>query len=268
MTSSRHKSLRNSSLSGKCVLITRPANFEDYLVQQIELRGGSSIQLPSIEINFVAEKSEIEHLVNSDCGRRMVIFTSRNAVAATAHCMTSINLQWPQYLQCAAVGPKTAESIRKTFGVSDVLSPRSKFGVEGLMEMDEMQNLAGIPTTIIDGGGEGSKKLSELLRQKGSPSIEHLVVYQRILPDADVQSVADCMKGRPVDFTVITSVAGASNLFELIGAKLTEKLKLSCMVAYSDRIAEYLKQQGFDQIVIPSESSDDAVVEAIEQETV
>ena len=60
---------------------------------------------------------------------------------------------------------------------SDVLAPRSKFGVEGLMEMDEMQNLVGIPTTIVDGGGEGSKKLSERLRQKGSPSVEHLVWY-------------------------------------------------------------------------------------------
>ena len=225
MTSNRHKSLRNSSLSGKCVLITRPANFEDYLVQQIEHRGGTPIQLPSIEIQFVAEKSEIERMVNSVCGRRTVIFVSRNAVAATANCMTSINLQWPQYLECAAVGPKTAESIRKTFGVSDVLAPRSNSVLKVLMEMDEMQNLVGIRRRLLTVAEKVPKKLSELLLQKGSPSVEHLVVYQRILPDADVRSVTNCMKGKPVDFTVITSVTGASNLFELIGSEVDGEIE-------------------------------------------
>ena len=113
--------------------------------------------------------------------------------------------------------------------------------------------------------GANSVKLLDNLRQRGSPSVAHFVVYRRKCPDFDLAHVSDLFGKGSIDYVVITSVSGASNLFELLGTQLTDQLRASCMIAYSERIADYLCSEGFERVVVASESCDDAVVKAIEE---
>ena len=253
------------SLEGVSVLVTRPSAYAGYLIGEIEFRGGHAIALPTVQVDFMVEDSGFPTLLRPDAERTIAIFTSRNAVDAVAEWLTSKNATWLPALECVAVGPKTAKAIQSAFGVDDVVYPVAKHGIDGLLELDRMQDLNQKPSVVIDGGGANSEKLLDNLRQRGSPSVAHFVVYRRKCPEVDSEYVSDLFGESSIDYVVITSVSGASNLIELLGTQLTDRLRASCTIAYSERIADYLCSEGFERVVVASESCDDAVVKAIEE---
>ncbi len=253
------------SLEGVSVLVTRPSAYAGYLIGEIEMRGGHAIVLPTVQVDFTVEDSGFPTLLRADSERKIVIFTSRNAVDAVAEWLRSKNAKWPPALECVAVGYKTAQAIQSAFGVADVVYPEARHGIDGLMEMDRMQNLNQMPSVVVDGGGANSEKLSDYLKQRGSRSVVHFVVYRRKCPEVDIESVTDCLNQGSIDYVVITSVSGASNLLELLGTQSTARLRASCIIAYSERIADFLCSEGFDRVIVASESCDDAVIEAIEE---
>ena len=265
MHGSQNKSCLRGSLDGVSVLVTRPFDYARYLADEIEIRGGHPILLPTMQVDYIVEDSGFRQLLESDLDRQIVVFTSRNAVDAVAEWMARQHAHWPANLECAAVGPKTAIAIRSAFRLTDVLHPNERFGIDGLMELDRMQDLSRIPSAVIDGGGANSAKLVGLLQQRGSPSVAHCVVYRRSFPDIDTRYVSEYISRNTLDYVIITSVTGASNLFELLGSQSTDKLRVSCMIAYSERIAEFLRSKGFERIAVAGESSDDAVLEVIEK---
>lgn len=255
----------NSSLEGVSVLVTRPSAYAGFLVGEIEMRGGHAIVLPTVQVESMVEDSGFRTLLHAEFERKIVIFTSRNAVDAVTDWLRNENAAWPPALECAAVGRKTAQAIRSSFGIDDVIYPESKHGIDGLMDMDSMQNLNAMPSVVIDGGGANSEKLSDILKQRGSPSVAHYVVYRRKCPDVDIEYVSDYLCQGSIDYVVITSVSGASNLFEILGAQLAARLRASCIIAYSHRIADFLCSEGFERVIVASESRDVAVIEAIEK---
>ncbi|MDE0310557.1 MAG: uroporphyrinogen-III synthase [Acidiferrobacterales bacterium] len=252
------------SLEGVSVLVTRPSAYAGYLIGEIELRGGHAIALPTVQVEYTVEASGLPAVLCADSERKLAIFTSRNAVDAVAEWLRDSNAAWPRVLECAAVGRKTAQAIENSFGIDCAIYPESAHGITHLMEMDRMQNLARTPSMVIDGGGANSKKLSDLLRHRGSPSVAHFVVYRRKCPDVDIGPVAEYLGQGSIGYVVITSVSGATNLFSILGTQLSDRLRASCMITYSERIADRICSEGFDQVVVASESCDDAVIAAIE----
>ncbi len=254
----------NRSLEGVSVLVTRPSAYAGYLIGEIEVRGGHAIVLPTVQVEFTVEDSGFPTLLRVDSERKIVIFTSRNAVDAVTEWLRSKNASWPPALECAAVGRKTAQAIQSSFGVDEVVYPDVHHGIDGLMKTDRMQNLKQMPSVVIDGGGANSEKLSDILRQRGSPSVAHFVVYHRKCPDVEIEYVSDYLGQGSIDYAVITSVSGASNLLEILGTQLAARLRASCIIAYSERIADFLRSENFDRVIVAGESCDDAVIEAIE----
>ena len=265
MHGSQNKSCIGGSLEGISVLVTRQGPYAQHLADEIQYRGGHPVMLPAMKVDYIVEDSGFRQLLESDLNRQIVVFTSRNAVDAVAEWMDRQQACWPGGLAFAAVGPKTAQAIRSAFKVNCMLYPRNGFGVDGLMALDRMQDLGQTRCAVIDGGGVNSEKLVGLLHQRGSPAVVHCIVYRRTCPDTDTQYISEYLRRNALDYVVITSVTGASNLFELLGPKSTGRLQASCMVAYSERIAEFLRTSGFQRIAVAGESSDDAVIDAIEE---
>ncbi len=265
MPASQDRSDSGQSLCGVSVLVTRPVDYDQYLLSQIESRGGRAVSLPALSVEPILNDTEFRAFLESTEVHKTAIFTSRSAVDTVHAWMTEKNLRWPSQFALAAVGPKTARAIQHRICDCDVVYPQEKFGVDGLMGMDDFQDLSRMPTTVIDGGGKNSARLIELLKNRGSPSVEHFVVYRRRFPESDTAVVSRYLVDGTFDFVVITSITGASNLLELLGEQLTNKLKTSCMVAYSKRIADYLTGRGFKSVAVASEASDDAVIHTMEE---
>ena len=265
MPAIHNNSPRSQSLSGVNVLITRPTKYAGYLADQIESRGGHPVLLPSVQVDFIVEESGFRQLLNSGKEHQMIIFTSRNGVDAIADWMTTQNMRWQSCVAFAAVGPKTAEAIQLAFDVKNVLHPCNNYGIDSLMKLDEMQDLSQTDVALIDGGGTNSARLLEMLRDRNVLSMQHCVVYQRKAPEDDTHEISDFLSSNLLHYVVITSTSGASNLSELLGRQQTDRLKTSCVIAYSERIAEFLRMEEFEQVVVPDQPSDDAVVKLMEE---
>ncbi len=254
-----------SKLAGKGVLITRPKNLCAYLVSEIKKRAAYPVVFPTIEIVSTAKSSGIEQFLHYRHHlETIVLFVSRNAVHAVEELMRSHDILWPGHLTCAAVGPKTAQEIRFAFGVSEVVEPVSSFGIEGLLNTSRFENLNGVQMAVIDGGGENSTVLCEALIKRGSPKVDHFMVYHRQLPQSDTAEAAKWIENEAVHYVIVSSVAGASNMMTLLGDRLIEQLKRACVIAYSARIGRFLHECGFSSIAVAAEPVDDAVIQAME----
>ena len=260
-----NKSPQGQSLSGVNVLITRPTKFAGYLIDAIKSRGGYPVPLPAVHVEFTVEGSRFEQLLSSGKEHQMIIFTSRNGVDAISDWMVKQNMHWPGGLIFAAVGPKTAEAMQLEFGVNKVIYPNSNYGIDSLLDMEEMEDLSQTNVALIDGGGTNSVRLLEMLKKRKASSTQHCIVYKRKIPEIDTHDISDFLSSNSMHYVVITSTTGASNLSELLGRQQSDRLKTACAIAYSERIAEFLRLEGFDQVVVPDQPSDDAVVNLMEE---
>lgn len=254
-----------SNLAGKCVLITRPQALSSYLVSEIEKRGAHPITLPTIETVSVAKSSKIGEFLCEEPSATMVVFVSRNAVHAVEEFIQSNNIPWPAHFSCAAVGPKTALEIRQAFNVRDVLEPASNFGIEGLLQTSQFDDLRSIPTAIVDGGGDNSVILRDALIARGSPKVSHFVVYRRQMPTVDCAEARRRIKNDSMHYVIVSSVEGASNMLKILSDVQDNTLVRLRIIAYSERIGDFLRQRGFSSVAVANEPSDNSVIQTMER---
>ena len=254
---------KSGPLNAVRILNTRPAEFSRYFERQIEQSGGKVVGLPTIEIEFTADPQEIDRILCPADPFDWAVFSSQSAVLSVFDCMNSIGLRWPSHIKCAAVGPKTAKVVKQAFKQDLVLSPKERYGARGLLDMNEMQHLQSSRIVVFDGGKGTGIFMRELPARCNE--VFHQTVYSRNLPNADIEPIAELIRDRSIHFVVVTSVNGGSNLFQLLGARLSNELKHSTFVAYSARIAEHLRQQGCSKVLVPAVASDDSVIGLIER---
>ena len=248
-------------LNGRTVLVTRPAHLAGPLVNDIEKQGGCSVLLPTVEIENLVDANELGPIFRGDVFYDLGIFSSKNAIQVVAQWCHQENLHWPARMACATVGAKTAEMAKKMFGLDTVICPKVNSGARELLKMKHLTHVFEQSIVIFD-GENGAQILQEHL-EGSCKKLTSYVVYRRILPKADTGPVKEALNGRGVDYVVVTSVAGASNLFKLLDQESTERVADSCFVAYSARIGEYLESRGIARIRIAEQASDSAVLKEI-----
>ena len=251
--------VRTQALSGTTVLITRPAKYATYLSDEIAALGGKPIVFPTLETIIQTDGLDVATLTRHD----IAIFISRSAVAAVAEFIEGAGIQWPKSLRCAAVGNKTAQALRAALGVETIIVPDKDYGIEALMAMQTMQALTGQRVVFFDGGGSRSALLVDKLQARGCSVVTHVIVYERINPLANTSELVHALQQDGVDYVILTSLAAAANLIEMLNQECIRILKAACMIVYSERIAMELARQCFRQIVVSRSASDDAVIEAI-----
>jgi uroporphyrinogen-III synthase len=87
-------------------VVTRPAEHADALVRALEALGAEAPVVPLIAIEPVADRGELERLVERD-DHDWIVLTSSNAVRAAGSGLTRSHARF------AAVGPATAAALRE-----------------------------------------------------------------------------------------------------------------------------------------------------------
>lgn len=193
-------------LTGKRILITRPAEQAAPLATLIQQAGGEAVVFPAIEIaepaNLPALKSVIARLLQFD----RAIFISPTAVARAFHYLD----HWPAGLSVAAIGAGSARALQRA-GVQNILVPEQGQDSEALLALPEMQQVNGLRIVIFRGEG-GRELLADVLRERGA-QVEYAECYRRIKPQADIAPLLS----QHLDAIVVTSREGLQNLRELLG---------------------------------------------------
>lgn len=229
-------------LAGCGIAITRPREQGQQLANLVIQAGGTPIAFPLLEIvpveDFGAFDRVVEHLEQFD----WAIFVSSNAVR---HGMARLlsRRPFPRTLKCAAVGPMTAAELAG-YGVHEVLTPLHRFDSESLLNLPEMQAVAGLRCVIFRGVG-GRDLLAQTLRERGA-TVEFAECYRRVHPLADAHTLETSWRNGQLHAVVVTSSEALRNLLALAGDAAW--LKALPLFVNHPRIAETARSHGLQAI--------------------
>ncbi|MEJ2256895.1 MAG: uroporphyrinogen-III synthase [Woeseiaceae bacterium] len=214
-------------LEGVGVLVTRPRTQASELVSAIESQGGTAWCFPVLEI-APFDALHVRNRVSSLGKPDIAIFVSRNAVEH--------GIEFTDGAEIAVIGPATARAVAHAGRVVDV-QPADGFDSEHLLAEERLQNVDGQRIRIIR-GGEGRELLANELQQRGA-TVEYLSVYERRLPEAKPEMLADLearwREGR-INVVTVMSVASLDHLVRLLPAWCLQRLEDTPLVTPAGRV--------------------------------
>jgi len=240
------------------IVVTRPAQQNSMMCQQLEKLGATAIAFPCIEIqaNPSVNKSELKQQL-SRC--QITIFISSNAVNQMFLLLPDFNELVDNDCQICAVGSATADTLHQ-HGVKHVLSPEHNADSEALLTLQALQQIDKKLILIIKGMG-GRELLYESLSSRGA-TVHNAEIYQRCLPKlADITPLTN-----KIDLILFTSSETVNNFLTLSPDSLQQSL-LSCQtVVGHPRIAEKVTTLGFKKLpIIAATPSDVDMLDAVRQ---
>jgi len=233
-------------------LVTRPAHQSDNLCQLLTDNGVTPLRFPTIEIQAAKKTataiSKLQALESYD----FLIFISLNAVIQANKLMTKA---WPKDSIIVAIGPSTANEL-ESIGLTPSITATKPFNSEQLFAQFP-QDIQQKKCLIIKGEG-GRKVLAEHLVRQGM-AVDTVDVYKRATPTLNIPSI------ETPSYVTITSQLALKNLFLLLPQQANELKQKSIFILFSQRIADYAKEQGCQQTICCQEASDSSLVNAINQ---
>lgn len=249
------------SLAGVRVLVTRPREQAENLARLIEARGGEAIRFPVIEIAEPQDPRALLAIIDRLKDFTLAIFISPNAVKRAMNLIRARG-GLPSGLRVACVGSGSARELRH-FGVDKVIVPPERFDSEALLELPELQQMAGKRIVIFRGDG-GRELLGDTLRARGA-AIEYAECYRRLRPDTDTTPLRRRWEREEIDLVSVTSVGGLRNLFDMVGKAGQQRLIRTPIVVVSERMAQVCRELGFTTVPrVAATASDEAILEAIQ----
>lgn len=242
-------------LSGRVVLVTRPAGQAAPLCRAVEALGGEVLVLPTIEIAAVPQAAaRVRAALES--GVDVAVFTSANA-ARIAWPMLAADGPVPRAV--AAVGEGTATALRAC-GAPAVQVPGESADSEGLLALPLLSAPAGRRVAIFT-GEDGRALLAEALGARGA-RVEVVPVYRRVLPPPPDAMVVARIRGGGVHAVTVSSAEGGRNLRALLPADAAAIVARLPHVTTHGRIAAALQSAGVATVFV-APGGDDALAAAL-----
>ena len=241
-------------LAGLNIVVTRPREQAADLVQRIERLGGRALLFPLLEIEAVRDDQTLREQISRLKQTDLAIFISPNAVR---HGMAAIRAsgELPKSLKIAAVGQGSAKALREQ-GIEHVIVPTERFDSEGLLELPELQDVAGWRVMIFRGDG-GRELLGDTLKARGA-RVEYVTCYLRSKQQLDAGMLLRTLP----DAITITSTEALVHLWGMLTEQDRARFAVTSLFAPHVRIAEAARQQGW-QHVVATDSGDDGLISGL-----
>ena len=248
----------NSPLTGRGVVITRPAGEAQRLAALVREAGGEPLLYPAIEILDTADPRMLDAIIDRLDDFDLAIFVSPSAVDKA---MTRINARrtLPAKCRCAAIGPGGVRALQR-FGIAEVIAPAERHDSESLLASSYMQNVRGLRIVIFHGDG-GRDVLRETLIARGA-GVEYAVCYRRAKPAWAAHALLQAWEENRIAAVIVTSSEGLRNFCDRIGAAGQGWLRKTLIVVPHHRIAASARDLGMTRIV-EAEAGDDALVRTL-----
>jgi len=229
------------TLTGRAILITRPAAQAEQLARLVVEAGGEPIVFPTLEIEPLALSPHAAALLARLDAFDLAVFVSSNAVI---HGVALIRAAggWRAGLRAVAVGAATAAALRAQ-GIDQVVAPQLGADSEALLALPEMQAVRGLRVIVFRGAG-GRELLAETLRRRGA-EVQYIECYRRLKPRTDPGALRRRLRDAGLlDAVTAASAEALANLLELVGPDAPTVLTLPLFVTH-DNIARAAARLGF-----------------------
>ncbi|OYQ75369.1 uroporphyrinogen-III C-methyltransferase [Wohlfahrtiimonas sp. G9077] len=241
------------------VVITRPADQSEFLVNQINDHHGHALNVPCLVIlepqnTDAATEGCTQAAQSSDYWA----FTSPNAVDYAVRFGLDFSLKTP----CISIGAGTTKRL-EALTDAPIIQGDAPYTSEKLLEKLSTLDLTGKTITIYSGEG-GRRLLADAMTAMGAIA-QYVDVYRRDRPtQIDLTAVMDYAKHHPVTILVSSQEAFAAyhDAAFSVDAHRTDRP----LIVASERLADYVRTLGYIHIITaPSAVSQDmwqALVEA------
>lgn len=114
---------RTRPLSGRTVVVTRPAGQVESLAQPLEALGARVLRWPLLRFGPAPDPAAVTYVLRCLSDFNWLVFTSVVGVESWLHELTQhgMDLRALGHLHLAAIGPKTAEALRRAYLRADVV---------------------------------------------------------------------------------------------------------------------------------------------------
>jgi len=241
-------------LTGKGIVVTRPAHQAQHLAGLIAAAGGNPILFPTIEILELEDQKSLLALIARLDEFDVAIFVSPNAVHQAMK-LIKARRELPPHLKLATVGRGGVRELER-HGAVHVIAP-TRFDSEALLDLAEMRDVAGRRIVIFRGVG-GRGLLADTLIARGA-AIEYAECYRRGRPQVDAAPLLNAWAGNGLHAITVTSSEGLRNLFELVGNSGQARLKRTPVFLPHPRIEQTARELGFADVVLTGQGDNELV---------
>lgn len=239
--------MNKMNLSGKTILITRPARQAALLAEKIRACGGNSIIFPTLEI---VPLLNLPPLPSSD----IAIFVSANAVEHAPR-FSPENFSTRIVI---AVGTGTARALGKK-GVKTDYAPAPQ-NTEGILALPILQSISAKKIVIFC--GENSRPLLKQTLQSRGAFVTEAVCYRRQCPTVSRAMLKNLQKSA-IHCIISTSSESLTNLVRLYIPCTPDELFSIPLLVISPAMADQAEQLGFQTILLSSGAGEQAICAAL-----
>lgn len=250
------------ALENRKILVTRPSVDKRDLTHQLEALGATCVNMPTIEIRprklgSAKKRALLEKLPAYD----WILFTSHHGVEALDR-IKRLKTGWKAKI--CAIGPRTAQEVRRRGGSVDLLPPDySKKGIASALKR--------IPVTgrriLIPRSNMGLQDdLSAQLRRRGA-FVDEVVLYETLIPKIPAGRFKRALTGLDaVTFTSASTVRGFFQAARRARLPVHSLFNGARIVAIGPSTAQALEENGVKRYVIPKRKGNwtlDGLVETV-----
>ena len=246
-------------LSGRGIVVTRPARQAERLAALITAAGGEAMCYPVIEIRDVDDPQPLYELIDRLDDFDLAVFISPNA-AHQALVAIRGRRALPAMLVLAAVGPGTAKTLA-ALGVANVVAPGGQGDSEALLALPQLAQPGGKRVVVFRGDG-GRELLAEELAARGA-LVEYATCYRRIRPDLDPAPLIEAWGRGRLHAVTATSSEGLRNLCEMLGSAGQPYLAQTPIFVTHPRIGQTARELGLSNVIATTKSGDEGLVAAL-----
>jgi len=244
------------------ILVTRPSPAGEALVSRLRALGLEAWSFPLIEFTPGRDLPLLGDALAALTDNDLLFALSQHAVSFAHAQLERQGGKWPAAPRYFAIGRTTALALHTVSG-HDIRYPQDREISEVLLQLPELQNIAGKRALILRGNG-GRELLGETLAARGA-EVAFCECYQRSAKHYDGAEEAMRWQARGVTTIVVTSGEMLQQLAALIPQWYRENWLLRCrLLVVSERLAHLARELGWQDIQVADNADNDALLRALQ----
>lgn len=247
-------------LEGRRIVVTRPAGQASHLAAALSGLGAKPVLFPVLAIGDVEDPGPLRDAAVRLDSFDLAMFVSPNAVEKAMPVLLA-GRTWPAGLRAATVGV-SSENALAAFGVTAVIAPRVRFDSEALLELPELQDMAGRRVVVFRGDG-GRDLFGDTLKARGA-DVEYVTCYRRMRPALDPAPLLKLWSDGLLSAVTVTSSEGMRNLFDMVGKLGQAWLRKTPLFVPHARIAEQARALGCHEVIVTAPADDGLIAGLME----
>jgi len=205
------------ALTGRRLVVTRRRSQSPRLVELLEERGATVVEVPAIEIAPPPDWAPLDEALSALERYEWVVLTSANAVSALLGRTAVLGLE-PRLsahgARLASVGPATAAALRASFPEDRVTLEPREFRAEALLGAFARRGVKG-SRVLVPASTRARREVADGLRALGA-EVDVVGAYATVVPPGLAEAVRGCID-EGFDFALFASPSAVEAFADVAG---------------------------------------------------